>query len=191
MSTVIRLARGGRKHLPVYRVSVSEKTKAPTGKFLQQIGYYDPSSKPKALKIDEASAIAWLEKGAQPSDTVKALFKHQGIYEKWEQVKKGAPLDQIEVQPKEWKTKKQKPSKKVLEKQKAEAEAKAEAEKTKQEEAAAKAEEAKAAKSKAEEAKADEAKAEETKTEAKAEAAPAEEKAEKAEEKSEEKPADK
>lgn len=125
MSTIIRLARHGRKHNPVYRLTVQDSRKTPTGKFLQQIGFYDPNPETPSVKIDEASAIEWLKKGVTLSPSVKDLFNRYGITYKYEQVKKGIPLDQIEAKVKEWKVESKSLSKKALAKKKAEAEAKA------------------------------------------------------------------
>jgi small subunit ribosomal protein S16 len=68
---------------------VADQRKAATGKFLQHIGYYDPTSNPPTLKVDEASALKWMKVGAQPSDTVRSLFQHQGIMDKFAKIRQG------------------------------------------------------------------------------------------------------
>jgi small subunit ribosomal protein S16 len=82
LAVVIRLARMGKTHKPFYRITVADSRKAATGKFLEQIGHYDPNLNPPAIKVDEASALKWLKNGAQPSDTVRTLFYRQGLMEK-------------------------------------------------------------------------------------------------------------
>ena len=89
MSVVIRLSRQGHRHLPFFRIAVADQRKAATGKFLQHIGYYDPTANPPAIKVDEASALKWMQVGAQPSDTVRSLFQHQGIMDKFAKVRQG------------------------------------------------------------------------------------------------------
>ena len=103
MPVVIRLSRQGHRHRPFYRISVADSRKAATGKFLQHIGYYDPAQNPPTLKVDEASAIKWMSVGAQPSDTVRSLFQHQGIMDKAAQVKKGKVATDITGKAVAWK----------------------------------------------------------------------------------------
>ena len=115
MSVVIRLSRQGHRHRPFYRIAVADQRKAATGKFLQHIGYYDPAQNPPSIKIDEASALKWLSVGAQPSDTVRALFQHQGIMDKFAKMKKGKAASEVTGKPVTWKAKKPKIHKKKKE----------------------------------------------------------------------------
>ena len=71
----IRLRRMGAHKKPFYRVVVADSRAPRDGKFIEEIGYYDPMKDPKVIKIDEEKAKKWLEDGAQPTDTVKVLFK--------------------------------------------------------------------------------------------------------------------
>ena len=71
---VIRLSRVGSKNNPKYRVNVADSRKAATGRFIEQIGHYDPL-KDKKLSIDKEKYESWIKKGAQPSQTVKSLYK--------------------------------------------------------------------------------------------------------------------
>ena len=89
MAVVIRLARTGHTHKPFYRVTVADSRSAATGKFLEQIGHYDPNQNPPVMKVNEASALKWIKNGARPSDTVKSLFHRAGIMEKAQLVHKG------------------------------------------------------------------------------------------------------
>ncbi|NOZ12064.1 MAG: 30S ribosomal protein S16 [Acidobacteria bacterium] len=75
----IRLKRMGRKKKPFYRIVVSEDSYTPTGRFVEEIGYYNPLTEPAELKIDKEKAIRWLQQGAKVSDTVKSLFKKENI----------------------------------------------------------------------------------------------------------------
>lgn len=82
MAVKIRLKRMGAKKKPFYRVIVADSRSPRDGKFIDQIGHYNPVSEPVDVKIDDEKAIKWLNNGAQPTDTVKDLFKKHGIYEK-------------------------------------------------------------------------------------------------------------
>ena len=75
----IRLKRMGAKKKPFYRVVVADIRAPRDGKFIEEIGYFDPMKDPKEIKIDEEAAKKWIENGAQPTETVKALLKKQGI----------------------------------------------------------------------------------------------------------------
>ena len=75
----IRLKRIGAKKAPVYRLVVADSRYPRNGKFIEEIGYYSPISEPVQLNIDADKAKDWLSKGAQPTETVKALLKKSGI----------------------------------------------------------------------------------------------------------------
>ena len=77
----IRLKRMGAHKKPFYRVVVADSRRARSGKFIEEIGYYDPMTEPATIKIDEESAKKWLADGAQPTEVVKSLFKKSGIVE--------------------------------------------------------------------------------------------------------------
>jgi len=77
----LRLTRMGAKKAPFYRIVAIDSRKARDAKYIDQLGYYNPVSVPKQIVIDAEKAKAWIEKGAQPSDTVKGLLKAQGIIE--------------------------------------------------------------------------------------------------------------
>ena len=79
MAVRIRLKRTGAKKAPHYRVVVADSRSPRDGRFIEELGYYNPVADPAVIKIDEEKALAWLQKGAQPSDTVKSLFKKAGI----------------------------------------------------------------------------------------------------------------
>ncbi|HHT50394.1 MAG TPA: 30S ribosomal protein S16 [Eubacteriaceae bacterium] len=79
MAVRIRLKRMGAKKRPFYRIVVADSRAPRDGKFIEEIGYYNPVSEPVEIKIDGEKALQWINKGAQPSDTVKSLLKRQGI----------------------------------------------------------------------------------------------------------------
>lgn len=75
----IRLKRMGAHKKPFYRIVVADVRAPRDGKFIEEIGYYNPMTEPKEIKINEELAQKWLNNGAQPTDTVKTLFKKTGI----------------------------------------------------------------------------------------------------------------
>ena len=79
MAVKIRLRRMGAKKAPFYRIVVADSRYPRDGRFIEEVGYYDPTQEPSVIKIDEEKAKTWLANGAQPTDTVKALLKIQGI----------------------------------------------------------------------------------------------------------------
>lgn len=82
MAVKIRLRRMGAKKAPFYRVVVADSRSPRDGRFIEEIGYYNPVSEPKTVKIDEEKAVQWIKNGAQPTDVVKRLFAEAGINEK-------------------------------------------------------------------------------------------------------------
>ncbi|KXZ40062.1 small subunit ribosomal protein S16 [Alkalithermobacter thermoalcaliphilus JW-YL-7 = DSM 7308] len=88
MAVKIRLRRMGAKKKPFYRIVVADSRSPRDGRFIEEIGYYNPVSNPKEIKIDDEKAVKWLNIGAQPTDTVKSLFKKNGIMEKFDASKK-------------------------------------------------------------------------------------------------------
>ncbi|MBR5712646.1 MAG: 30S ribosomal protein S16 [Lachnospiraceae bacterium] len=79
MAVKIRLRRMGQKHAPFYRVIVADERSPRDGRFIAEIGTYDPTKEPMAFRVDEEAAKQWLANGAQPTETVARLFKQAGI----------------------------------------------------------------------------------------------------------------
>lgn len=79
MAVKIRLRRIGKKKVPYYKIIVSDSKFPIDGRFIEQIGTYDPNTDPSTVKIDEELAKKWLNNGAQPTDSVAKLFKNAGI----------------------------------------------------------------------------------------------------------------
>ena len=75
----IRLRRMGAKKAPFYRVVVADSRFARDGRFIEEIGYYDPTTEPSVIKIDADKAKQWLSNGAQPTDTVRNLLKKANV----------------------------------------------------------------------------------------------------------------
>ena len=79
MAVKIRLRRMGAKRAPFYRVVVADSRYPRDGRFIEEIGSYDPTKDPADVKIDGEKAKKWIANGAQPTDTVRALLKKNGI----------------------------------------------------------------------------------------------------------------
>ena len=79
MAVKIRLRRMGAKKAPFYRIVVADSRYPRDGRFIEELGYYDPTKEPSVLKVDDEKAKSWIANGAQPTDTVKALLKKNGI----------------------------------------------------------------------------------------------------------------
>jgi len=78
----IRLMRIGGKHTPFYRLVVADSRAPRTGRYIEAIGYYNPTTDPSTIKVDEAKALAWLKKGARPSDSARVLLEKTGVLQR-------------------------------------------------------------------------------------------------------------
>lgn len=93
MPVKLRLSRQGRKKAPFYHIVVVDSRAPRDGKFIEKIGTYNPMTKPATIEVDRNAAYDWLTKGAQPTDTVRAILRFKGVYYKkhlMRGVKKGA-----------------------------------------------------------------------------------------------------
>lgn len=81
MSVKIRLKRMGAKKKPFYRIVVADSRCPRDGKFIEEIGYYNPLVEEKNVKVDSEKVQQWIKNGAKPTDTVDRLFKNNGVYE--------------------------------------------------------------------------------------------------------------
>ena len=79
MAVKIRLRRMGAKKAPFYRIVVADSRYPRDGRFIEELGYYNPLENPAVVKVDPEKAKKWIANGAQPTDTVKALFKKHGV----------------------------------------------------------------------------------------------------------------
>ncbi|GFR37759.1 30S ribosomal protein S16 [Insulibacter thermoxylanivorax] len=87
MATRIRLKRMGARKRPYYRLVVTDSRSPRDGRFIEEIGTYNPLTDPAAVTIDEEKALKWLQVGAKPSDTVRSLFSKAGIMKKFHESK--------------------------------------------------------------------------------------------------------
>ena len=79
MAVKIRLRRMGARKAPFYRIVVADGRYPRDGRFIEEIGFYDPTKEPNLIKLDADKAKAWLANGAQPTDTVRSILKKQGV----------------------------------------------------------------------------------------------------------------
>ena len=79
MAVKMRLRRMGQKKAPFYRIIVADSRSPRDGKFIEEIGYYDPTKEPAVVQIDAEKAKMWIATGAQPTDTVRVLLKKNEI----------------------------------------------------------------------------------------------------------------
>ena len=79
MAVKMRLRRMGAKKAPFYRVIVADSRSPRDGRFIEEIGYYNPLTNPAEIKIDAEKAKKWIDNGAQPTETVKSLLNKSGI----------------------------------------------------------------------------------------------------------------
>jgi small subunit ribosomal protein S16 len=111
MAVKIRLARRGRKKAPFYHIVIADSRSPRDGKFIEQIGSYNPLTVPATIDLDREKAYDWLTKGAQPTDTVAAILRFKGVLLKkhlMRGVKKGALTpEQADAQLTEWITAKE------------------------------------------------------------------------------------
>ncbi|MDU0459260.1 MAG: 30S ribosomal protein S16 [Geobacteraceae bacterium] len=82
MATKIRLARAGAKKRPFYQIVVADERCRRDGRFIENVGTYDPTKNPAVIKLNNEKAQAWLDKGAQPTDTVRQILKNAGLLDK-------------------------------------------------------------------------------------------------------------
>ena len=95
MAVRIRLQRKGAKHRAFYRFVVADSRSPRDGRFIEQLGYYDPLKEPADISIDTEKVLDWLSKGAKPTETVKSLFSRVGIMETWHEVRQGKSYDEL------------------------------------------------------------------------------------------------
>ena len=88
----IRLRRQGLKRQPTYRIVVTDQRKARDGGFIENIGYYNPRTRPATEVIDEGRALYWLSVGAQPSDALRRLMEHTGTWARFQRLRAGESM---------------------------------------------------------------------------------------------------
>jgi small subunit ribosomal protein S16 len=97
MALKIRLRRMGRRNAPTYRIVVAESSMPRDGRIVASIGHYNPRTTPVTLSVDRTQALHWIEVGAQPTETAKALLKRAGIFRPEESVVAAAAATVVEA----------------------------------------------------------------------------------------------
>lgn len=87
MAVKMRLKRMGAKKRPFYRIVVADSRFPRDGRFIEEIGYYNPIEKPAVVKVDKELAMKWLNDGATPTDTVRAILSKEGILKEFHETK--------------------------------------------------------------------------------------------------------
>ncbi len=91
MAVKLRLMRMGKKKQPTYRLVAADGRSPRDGRFIEIFGTYDPRAEPSVIKVDNDKAVAWLQKGAQPTERVQTLLKISGAWEQFKPGTGGAP----------------------------------------------------------------------------------------------------
>jgi len=91
----IRLRRVGAKRQPSYRIVAADKESPRDGRFLEIIGHYNPRTEPATIQVKEARVYDWIQKGAQPSDSVERLLRTIGAWDRIERMKKGEDVETL------------------------------------------------------------------------------------------------
>lgn len=102
MPVKIRLRRMGKKKQPFYRIVAVDSRGRRDGKYLDKIGHYNPLTDPAEIVINEEKMMLWLNRGAQPTDTVKSMLRKQGLLLKWTLMKRGLDEEQISEEMEKW-----------------------------------------------------------------------------------------
>jgi small subunit ribosomal protein S16 len=91
MSVKIRLTRRGAKGQPFYRLVVADSRSPRSGKYLDSVGYYNPRTEPSTMHVNTDKVLAWLRKGARPSDAARVILERTGVLRQWEESRAKAP----------------------------------------------------------------------------------------------------
>ena len=95
MAAKIKLTRMGAKKQPTYRVVIQAERSKRDGRFIENIGFYNPRTKPETIELHEDRIYDWISHGAQPSGSVNQLFKTIGLLERFERFKAGEPIETL------------------------------------------------------------------------------------------------
>ena len=93
MSVKIRLKRMGAKKRPFYRIVIADSRSPRDGRFIENVGTYNPIVEPAEIKLEDEKIIEWLQKGAQPTDSVRAMLSNAGIMKKFHEAKLATKAD--------------------------------------------------------------------------------------------------
>jgi len=97
VSVKLRLKRMGTKKRPFYRIVATDSRNRRDGRFIEELGYYDPLTVPPNIKLEEELIFKWLKNGAIPSTNVEALMRRQGTLKKWQFVKEGVAVADVDA----------------------------------------------------------------------------------------------
>ncbi|MDX1908406.1 MAG: 30S ribosomal protein S16 [Bacteroidia bacterium] len=114
MPVKLRLRRQGRKNAAHYAIVVADSRSPRDGRFIEKVGFYNPLTVPAQIYVDESTVIKWMQNGAQPTHTVRALLRHAGVTLRHALVKQGKSDEEIERIVGLWQTERDKKAKKVL-----------------------------------------------------------------------------
>lgn len=103
MAVKLRLRRMGKKKQPIYKIVAADSRSPRDGKFIEAVGLYNPLTNPHTVQINEDRVQAWLDKGAQPTLTVKSLLSKKGILLKNDLKKRGFAEDRVKTEIENWK----------------------------------------------------------------------------------------
>ena len=92
MAVRIRMRRMGNRNRPFFRIVVADSRSPRDGRFIQELGYYDPLSEERPFSVKDEPALLWLQRGAKVSDSVRSIFKKAGLWEKWQAHRDGKPV---------------------------------------------------------------------------------------------------
>lgn len=102
MAVHLRLRRIGKKKMPLYHIVAADSRVARNGKFLEVVGRYDPLNHPPLVETKDLRVLAWLKKGARPTDTVRSLLQRKGLWLRWSLMKRGADEARIASEMEKW-----------------------------------------------------------------------------------------
>jgi small subunit ribosomal protein S16 len=102
LAVKLRLRRLGRKKKPFYRIIAADSRSPRDGRFIEEIGYYNPIADPTVIEVQEDRALYWLSQGAIPTTTVKSLLRKKGITLRFDLMKRGLPEEKITEEVKKW-----------------------------------------------------------------------------------------
>ena len=117
MAVKIRLRRIGAKKRPFYRIVVADSRYPRDGRFIEEIGYYNPIVNPAEIKVDKELAIKWLKNGATPTDTVRDILSNEGIMKEFHESKFTKSTKEVKEKPAKKETVKKETAKKTVKKE--------------------------------------------------------------------------
>ncbi len=102
MAVKLRLTRMGKKKRPFYRIVAVDSRTQRDGRFLENLGFYNPMTEPPEVRVDAERALHWLQQGAIPTDTVRSIFKREGIMFRFHLLKSGLSEEKMQEELKKW-----------------------------------------------------------------------------------------